>query len=91
MKSFVGLLAAVVLAASCSACGNADGATNTSAGQAGSLTAKTVAAAPDVPETLSAATAAAQANVDLFSSGDSPVSGSACHGRFATASRKRIS
>ena len=70
MKSFVGVLAAVVLAAACSACGNADGATNTNAGQAGSLTAKTVAAAPDVPETLSAATAAAQANVDLFSSGD---------------------
>ena len=39
MKSFVASLAAVVLAAACSACGNADGATNTNAGQAGSVTA----------------------------------------------------
>jgi hypothetical protein len=71
VKSFVTSLAAVVLAAACAACGNADGATNANAGQGGSLAASTVAsAAPDVPETLSAATAAAQANVDLFSSGD---------------------
>ncbi len=52
-------LPAVLLAAACTSCGIADGASN-SIGQASS----------DVPETLSAAVAAAQANADRFSSGD---------------------
>jgi hypothetical protein len=70
MKSFVAVLAAVLLAATCSACGSADGATIANGGQAGAVAATTIAPAPDVPETLAAATAAAQANVDLFSAGD---------------------
>jgi len=52
-------LPAVLLAAACTSCGIADGASN-SIGQASA----------DVPETLSAAVAAAQANADRFSSGD---------------------
>jgi len=59
MRSFVPAVSAVLLAAACTSCGIADGASN-SIGQASS----------DVPETLSAAVAAAQANVDRFSSGD---------------------
>ena len=59
MRSFVPVLSAVLLAAACTSCGIADGASN-SIGQASS----------DVPETLSAAVAAAQANADRFSSGD---------------------
>jgi len=70
MKSFVAVPVALLLAAACSSCGNADGATNTIVGQAGSVAVRTTSAAPDVPETLAAATAAAQANVDLFSAGD---------------------
>jgi len=58
MRSFVPF-PAVLLAAACTSCGIADGASN-SIGQASS----------DVPETLSAAVAAAQANADRFSSGD---------------------
>ena len=60
MRSFVPVLSAVLLAAACSACGIADGASDSTVGQASS----------DVPETLSAAVAAAQANGDRFSSGD---------------------
>jgi hypothetical protein len=52
-------LPAVLLAAACTSCGIADGASN-SIGQASS----------DVPETFCAAVAAAQANADRFSSGD---------------------
>jgi outer membrane murein-binding lipoprotein Lpp len=60
MRSFVPVLSAVLLAAACSSCGLADGASDSTIGQAGS----------DVPQTLSAAVAAAQANADRFSSGD---------------------
>ena len=60
MRSFVPALSALILAAACSSCGIADGASNSAIGRAGS----------DVPETLSAAVAAAQANADRFSSGD---------------------
>jgi hypothetical protein len=59
MRSFVPAVSAVLLAAACTSCGIADGASD-SIGQASS----------DVPETLSAAVAAAQANADRFSSGD---------------------
>ena len=54
----------------CSSCGIADGAFNSTVGQASSVAGSTIASGRDVPETLSAATAAAQANVDRFSSGD---------------------
>ena len=67
MRSFVPF-PAVLLAAACTSCGIADGAYNSTVGQATSAAAST--SGPDVPETLSAATAAAQANVDRFSSGD---------------------
>ncbi|MDT5048368.1 MAG: hypothetical protein QOJ20_2417 [Mycobacterium sp.] len=70
MRSFVAVLAAVLLAAACSSCGNAGRVSNSIIGTARSVAASTIALAPDVPETLSAATAAAQANVDRFSSGD---------------------
>jgi hypothetical protein len=60
MRSFVAVLSAVLLTTAGSSCGIADGASNSTIGKAGS----------DVPETLSAATAAAQANADHFSSGD---------------------
>jgi len=66
MRSFVAVLSAVLLATACSSCGIADGAADSTTGKAASTT----ASGQDVPETLSAATAAAQANVDLFSSGD---------------------
>jgi hypothetical protein len=39
-------------------------------GRPGSATARTAPSGPDVPETLSAATAAAQADIDRFTSGD---------------------
>jgi len=70
MRSFVAVLSAVLLATACSSCGIADGASNSTGGQARSVAASTTASGPDVQETLSAATAAAQANVDRFSSGD---------------------
>jgi hypothetical protein len=71
MRSFVPVLLAVLLAtACCSSCGIADGAANSTAGKAGSVSASTTASGRDVPEMLSAATAAAQANADRFSSGD---------------------
>ncbi|KAA0086533.1 hypothetical protein CIW52_00935 [Mycolicibacterium sp. P9-64] len=49
-----------MLAAACTSCGIADGASNAAIG-------RTIS---DVPETLSAAVASAQANADRFSSGD---------------------
>jgi hypothetical protein len=61
MRPFVVAVAAVVLAVACPSCGET---------RAGSATAKTAASGPDVPETLSAATAAAQADIDRFTSGD---------------------
>jgi hypothetical protein len=70
MRSFVAVLSAVLLATACSSGGIADGAANSTIGQASPVAASTTASGPDVPETLSAATAAAQANVDRFSSGD---------------------
>jgi hypothetical protein len=70
MRSFVAVLSAVLLATACSSCGIADGAFNSTVGQASSVAGSTTASGRDVPETLSAATAAAQANVDRFSSGD---------------------
>ena len=60
MRSFASALAALLLAIVCSSCGIADGASNSTVGRSSS----------DVPETLSAAVAAAQANADRFSSGD---------------------
>jgi hypothetical protein len=70
MRSFVAVFSAVLLATACSCCGIADGASDSTIGHARSVAASTTASGPDVPETLSAATAAAQANVDHFSSGD---------------------
>ena len=70
MRSFIAVSSAVLLATACSSCGIADGAYNSTIGQARSVAASTTASEQDVPETLSAATAAAQANVDHFSSGD---------------------
>jgi hypothetical protein len=70
MRSFVAVLSSVLLATACSSCGIADGASNLIVGQASSVAASTTASGRDVTETLSAATAAAQANVDRFSSGD---------------------
>jgi hypothetical protein len=70
MRSFIAVLSAVLLATACSSCGIADGASKSTIGQARSVAASTTASGGDVPETLSAATAAAQANVDHFSSGD---------------------
>jgi hypothetical protein len=70
MRSFFVVLAAMALAAACSACGSAVGASNWIVEQARVVPVNPSASGPDVPETLSAATAAAQANVDRFSSGD---------------------
>jgi hypothetical protein len=70
MRSFVAVSSAVLLATACSSCGIADGAYNSTIGQASPAAPSTTASGRDVPETLSAATAAAQANVDHFSSGD---------------------
>jgi outer membrane murein-binding lipoprotein Lpp len=60
MGSFVRVVSAVLLATVCSSCGIADGASTSTIRRASS----------DVPETLSAAVAAAQANADRFSAGD---------------------
>jgi hypothetical protein len=70
MRSFVPALSAALLAIACSSCGIADGASNSTIGKAGSAAARPTAPGQLAPETLSAATAAAQANVDRFSSGD---------------------
>ncbi|MET0474919.1 MAG: hypothetical protein ABW001_09805 [Mycobacterium sp.] len=67
MRSVVGFLALVLVAIGCSACGPAHGASGSSVVRP----AASVGSAPtDVPETLAAATAAAQANIDRFTSGD---------------------
>jgi hypothetical protein len=70
MRSFVHVLSAALLAIACSSCGIADGASNSTIGKAGSAAARATTSGQLAPETLSAATAAAQANVDRFSSGD---------------------
>jgi hypothetical protein len=68
MKSVATSVAAVIVLISCAACGPAHGAS-------GSSVVRPAAAASnvrdtDVPETLGAATAAAQANIDRFTAGD---------------------
>jgi hypothetical protein len=68
MRSVVGLLAAASVAIACAACGPAHGASGTSVVR--SVAVGPVTSQPDVPETLAAATAAAQANLDLFTAGD---------------------
>jgi len=70
MRLFIAALSAVLLAAACASCGIADVAPKATHGQVRPVMAGTAASEGDVPETLSAATAAAQANVDHFSSGD---------------------
>src|SRR6185295_17621740 len=71
MRSFIAVLSAVLLATpACSSCGIADGSSKSTSGQPRSVAVSTTASGGDVPETLSAATAAAQANADHFSSGD---------------------
>jgi len=70
MRSFIAVLSAAPLAVACSSCGIADGAYQSTSGQARSVAASVAAPGGDEPETLSAATAAAQATLDHFSSGD---------------------
>jgi hypothetical protein len=67
MKFVVGFLAATAVTIACSACGPAHGASGSEVvrSPAGPSTSQA-----DVPLTLAAATAAAQANLDLFTSGD---------------------
>lgn len=68
MKSVATFVAAVIVLISCAACGPAHGASGSSVVRP----AATVSGgqATDVPETLAAATAAAQANIDRFTAGD---------------------
>jgi hypothetical protein len=68
MKSVVAFLAAFLTLMVCSACGTSHGASGSSVLRV--PTAAPTAMAGDVPITLSAATAAAQANVDRFTSGN---------------------
>jgi hypothetical protein len=68
MKSVVAVLVAFLTLAVCSACGTSHGASGSSVLRV--PTAAPTAMAGDVPVTLSAATAAAQANIDRFTSGD---------------------
>ena len=68
MKSVAALAAAVIVSISCAACGPAHGASGSSVVRPS--TAGSSANATDVPETLAAATAAAQANIDRFTAGD---------------------
>lgn len=68
MRSVVAFLALMLVMIGCAACGPAHGAS-------GSSVVRSAAADPnspltDVPETLAAATAAAQANIDRFTAGD---------------------
>lgn len=67
MRSVVALLAMAVVMIACPACGPAQGASGSSV-----VRSPTSANSPggDVPETLAAATAAAQANIDRFTAGD---------------------
>ena len=67
MRSVVGFLALVLVAIACSACGPAHGASGSAVVRPATTPGTTQT---DVPETLAAATAAAQANIDRFTSGD---------------------
>src|ERR1700754_1759431 len=67
MRSVVGFLALVLVTIGCSACGPAHGASGSAVLRPPT---SPVAAQTDVPETLAAATAAAQANIDRFTAGD---------------------
>ncbi len=68
MKSVAAFLAAMLALVACSACGPARGASGSSVVR--SPVAASASPGPDVPETLAAATAAAQADIDRFTSGD---------------------
>ena len=68
MKSVVTFVAAVIVLISCAACGPAHGASGSSVVRP--ATTDSSGQATDVPETLGAATAAAQANIDRFTAGD---------------------
>jgi hypothetical protein len=66
MKSVLAFLTALLALMACSACGISHGASGTSVVRAA---ASPNAEGTDVPETLAAATAAAQANIDHFTAG----------------------
>jgi len=68
MKSVATFVAAVIVLISCAACGPAHGASGSSVVRPAATDAG--GHATDVPETLAAATAAAQANIDRFTAGD---------------------
>ncbi|MBJ7339948.1 hypothetical protein [Mycolicibacterium sp.] len=68
MRSLVAILAAAIVAIACSACGPAHGASGSSVVRSAAVGSDS--AVGDVPETLAAATAAAQANIDRFTAGD---------------------
>jgi len=68
MKSVATYAAAVIVLISCAACGPAHGASGSSVVRP--ATSAQDAGPSDVPETLGAATAAAQANIDRFTAGD---------------------
>ncbi|MCV7419105.1 hypothetical protein H7K45_00965 [Mycobacterium yunnanensis] len=68
MKSVAAFGAAVIVSIACAACGPAHGASGSSVVRP--ATSNQDAGPSDVPETLAAATAAAQANIDRFTAGD---------------------
>jgi hypothetical protein len=68
MKSVVTNLAVLIVLITCAACGPAHGASGSSVVRP--AVAESSSRGTDVPETLAAATAAAQANIDRFTSGD---------------------
>ena len=68
MKSVVTFLATLIVLITCAACGPAHGASGSSVVRP--AVADSSSRETDVPETLAAATAAAQANIDRFTSGD---------------------
>ena len=68
MKPVATFVAAVIVLISCAACGPAHGASGSSVVRPAATDAS--GQATDVPETLAAATAAAQANIDRFTAGD---------------------
>ncbi|MEU0494891.1 hypothetical protein [Mycobacterium sp. NPDC006124] len=68
MKSVATFGAAVIVSFACAACGPAHGASGSSVVRP--ATSASAAQGTDVPETLGAATAAAQANIDRFTAGD---------------------
>jgi hypothetical protein len=73
MRSVVGFLALLLVTIACSACVSAHGASGSSVVRVAATQGSgsdSSSAQTDVPETLAAATAAAQKNIDSFSSGD---------------------